>query len=140
MLKEFKEFAVKGNMVDMAVGIVIGAAFSTIVKSLVSDIIMPIVSGIFSLPDFSNLFVVLKGGAGEVFTSVEAAREAGAAVLAYGSFIDAIIAFAIVAWALFLVVKGINKLKKEEVAVEEEVVSGPTEIDLLSEIRDALKK
>ena len=138
MLKEFKDFAVKGNMVDMAVGIVIGAAFSTIVKSLVDDIIMPIVSGIFSIPDFSNLFVVLKGVEGEVFTSVEAAREAGAAVLAYGSFINAVIAFAIVAWALFLVVKGINKLKKEEVVEEEP--AGPTEVDLLAEIRDALKK
>lgn len=137
MLKEFKEFAVKGNMIDMAVGIVIGGAFGTIIKSLVSDILMPIVSGLFSLPDFSNLFVVLKG-TGEVFTSVEAAREAGASVLAYGLFINALIAFLILAWALFVVVKGINKLKKEEVTEEEP--AGPTEVELLAEIRDSLKK
>ena len=138
MLKEFKEFAVKGNMVDMAVGIVIGGAFGTIVKSLVSDIIMPIVSGIFKVPDFSNLFIVLKG-TGDSFTSVEAAREAGASVLAYGTFINALIAFLIVAWALFVVVKAINKLKKEKDVVEE-TPAGPTEVELLSEIRDALKK
>lgn len=139
MLKEFKDFAVKGNMVDMAVGIVIGGAFGTIVKSLVDDVIMPIVSGIFTLPDFSNLFVVLKSVDGADFTSVEIAREAGAAVLAYGSFINAVIAFLIVAWALFIVVKGINKLKKEKEA-EPEAPKGPTEVELLSEIRDALKK
>lgn len=137
MLKEFKDFAIKGNMVDMAIGIVIGGAFGTIVKSLVADVLMPLISGLLKVPDFSNLFVTLKG-AGEDFTSVEAAREAGASVLAYGNFINALIAFIIVAAALFFVVKGINKLKKEEEVVEEE--SGPTELDLLSEIRDALKK
>ncbi|MCA9351563.1 large conductance mechanosensitive channel protein MscL [Patescibacteria group bacterium] len=138
MLKEFKAFAVKGNMVDMAVGIIIGGAFGTIVKSLVDDVIMPIISGIFTLPDFSNLFLVLKG-TGESFTSVDAAREAGAAVLAYGSFINAIIAFLIVAWALFMVVKGINKLKQEEEATPE-APKGPTEVELLAEIRDTLKQ
>ena len=135
MLKEFKEFAIKGNMVDMAIGIVIGGAFGTIIKSLVADVIMPIVSGIFKLPDFSNLFVVLKG-TGESFTSVEAAREAGASVLAYGNFINALIAFLLLAWALFIIVKGINRLKKKE----EEAPKGPTELDILVEIRDALKK
>lgn len=134
MLNEFKKFAVKGNMVDMAVGIVIGGAFGTIVKSLVADVIMPVVSGIFRLPDFSNLFIVLSGEG--KFDSVAAAREAGVSVLAYGNFINAILAFLIVAWALFVVVKGINKLKKQE----EEKPKGPSEIDLLSEIRDALKK
>jgi len=137
MLKEFKEFAVKGNMVDMAVGIVIGGAFGTIVKSLVADIIMPVVSGVLSVPDFSNLFVVLKG-TGDDFTSVEAAREAGASVLAYGTFINSLIAFLIVAWALFIVVKGINKLKKEQPTEEEP--AGPTEVELLTEIRDSLQK
>ena len=125
-------------MVDMAVGIIIGGAFGTIVKSLVDDVIMPIISGIFTLPDFSNLFLVLKG-TGESFTSVDAAREAGAAVLAYGSFINAIIAFLIVAWALFMVVKGINKLKQEEEATPE-APKGPTEVELLAEIRDTLKQ
>ena len=135
MLKEFKEFAIKGNMVDMAIGIVIGGAFGTIIKSLVADVIMPIVSGIFKLPDFSNLFVVLKG-TGETFTSVDAAREAGASVLAYGNFINALIAFLLLAWALFIIIKGINHLKKKE----EEAPKGPTEVDILTEIRDALKK
>lgn len=138
MLKEFKEFAIKGNMVDMAVGIIIGGAFGTIVKSLVADVIMPIVSGVFSIPDFSNLFIILKG-TGEEFTSVEAAREAGAAVLAYGTFINAMIAFLIVAWVLFMLIKGINTLKKKEAAKPEEP-KGPTEIELLAEIRDSLKK
>lgn len=136
MLKEFKDFAIKGNMLDMAIGIIIGGAFGTIVKSLVSDVIMPIVSGIFKIPDFSNLFVVLSGEG--VFTSVEVARESGASVLAYGNFINALIAFLIVAWVLFMVVKGINRLKKEK---EENLVeSGPSEIDLLIDIRDSLKK
>ncbi|MCA9351350.1 large conductance mechanosensitive channel protein MscL [Patescibacteria group bacterium] len=138
MLKEFKAFAVKGNMVDMAVGIIIGGAFGTIVKSLVDDVIMPIISGIFTLPDFSNLFVVLKG-TGESFTSVDAAREAGAAVLAYGSFINAVIAFLIVAWALFMLVKGINTLKQQEEAAPE-APKGPTEVELLTQIRDSLKQ
>ncbi len=136
MLKEFKEFAVKGNMVDMAVGIVIGGAFGTIVKSLVTDVIMPVVSGIFKLPDFSNLFVQLSGDGS--FASVEAAREAGASVLAYGNFMNALLAFLIVAWALFMVVKAINKLKKEEPVIEEEP-AGPTEVELLAEIRDSLQ-
>ena len=141
MLKEFKEFAVKGNMIDMAVGIIIGGAFGTIVKSLVADVIMPIVSGILTAPDFSNLFIVLKGIEGETFTSVEAARESGASVLAYGTFINEVIAFLIVAVAVFMLVKGINKLKRE---AEPETVSeepkGPTEVELLAEIRDSLKK
>ena len=136
MLKEFKQFAVKGNMVDMAIGIIIGGAFGTIVKSLVSDVIMPIVSGIFKIPDFSNLFIILKG-TGEVFTSVETAREAGASVLAYGSFINAVIAFLIVAWVLFVFVKGINKLKQKE---DEVPKAPPADIVLLEEIRDLLKK
>ena len=139
MLKEFKKFAIKGNMIDMAVGIIIGGAFGTIVKSLVDDIIMPVISGIFTLPDFSNLFIVLKG-TGESFTSVEAAREAGASVLAYGQFINATIAFLIVAFALFMIIKGINELKrKDEEVAKEEKPEGPTEKELLADIRDLLK-
>jgi large conductance mechanosensitive channel len=137
MLKEFKEFAVKGNMMDMAVGIIIGGAFGTIVKSLVDDIIMPVISGIFKLPDFSNLFIKLSGEG--TFTSVEMAREAGASVLAYGSFINAVIAFLLVAWALFIVVKGLNKLKRKEEPAEE-IPAGPTEVELLVEIRDSLRR
>ncbi len=138
MLKEFKEFAIKGNMIDMAVGIVIGASFGTIVSSLVNDIIMPVVSGILRLPDFSNLFVKVSGEG--TFSSVAQARDAGASVLAYGSFINAFLAFAVVAFALFMVVKGINKLKKEQPIEEVSVETGPTEIELLKEIRDSLKK
>ena len=141
MLKEFKEFAVKGNMIDMAVGIIIGGAFGTIVKSLVADVIMPLVSGILTTPDFSNLFIVVKGVAGETFTSVETAREAGASVLAYGTFINEVIAFLIVAVAVFMLVKGINKLKREtEPETKSEKPKGPTEVELLTEIRDSLKK
>ena len=137
MIKEFKEFAIKWNMIDMAIWIMIWAAFSTIVKSLVDDIIMPIISGIFKIPDFSNLFVVLSNPSGETFSSVALAREAWASVLAYGLFINAILAFLMVSVTLFFVVKGINKLKKSEKKVEEPKIS---ELDVLIDIRDQLKK
>lgn len=137
MLKEFKEFALKGNMIDLAVGIIIGGAFGTVVKSLVDDIIMPVVSGILKLPDFSNLFIILRNPTGSDFTSLSSAREAGASVLAIGSFINAFIAFALVAFALFLIIKGVNKMKKKE---ETAAPTGPTEIELLTQIRDSLKK
>ncbi|MCD8507838.1 MAG: large conductance mechanosensitive channel protein MscL [Candidatus Pacebacteria bacterium] len=140
LLDEFKSFAVKGNMVDMAVGIMIGAAFGTLVKSIVDDIVMPIISGVFRIPDFSNLFFVIGQKSDEVFTSVAAARAAGEAVFAYGLFINAAIAFLLVAWVLFLVIKGINTLKRAEEAKQEEKPKGPSEIDVLMEIRDALKK
>lgn len=139
MLREFREFAVKGNMIDMAVGIIIGGAFGTIVKSLVDDVIMPTISGIITSPDFSNLFIVLKGSNGSSFETLTAAREAGTVVLAYGNFINAIIAFTIVAWALFVVVKAINKMKRKE-EEKPKTQKGPTEVDLLTEIRDVLKK
>lgn len=139
MIKEFKEFAMKGNMLDMAVGIVIGAAFGTMVKSLVDDIIMPVVSGIFRIPDFSNLFVVINQQAeGVDYVAVDAAREAGEAVFAYGLFINAILAFFLVAIALFFVIKAMNKMKKEE--PKEETPKGPSELDVLMEIRDSLKR
>jgi large conductance mechanosensitive channel len=140
MLKEFKEFAIKGNMVDMAVGIIVGAAFGTVVKSIVDDILMPIVSGLFRMPDFSNLFVVLRPKTSQSFTSIEAAREAGESVLAYGLFINAMIAFAIVAFVLFMVVKAMNKLKREEEAAPAPAPAGPTQEQLLSEIRDLLAR
>jgi len=116
MLKEFKEFAVKGNMLDMAVGIIIGAAFGTVITSLVNDLLMPVISGIIGTPDFSNLFLVLRNPTGATFTSVKAARDAGAVVLAYGLFLNAIIAFLIVSFALFMMVKGINRLRRQEEA------------------------
>ena len=138
MLKAFKEFALKGNFFDMAVGIVIGASFSTIVKSLVDDIIMPIV-GVFSGGiDFKEKFINL--GDGE-FETLAAAKEAGVAVITYGNFISAIITFIIVAFVLFLIVKGMNKamdsMKEEEAAAPSEPSD---EVKLLTEIRDSLAK
>lgn len=140
MFKEFKEFAMKGNFVDMAVGIVIGAAFGTIVKSFVDDIIMPWVGSFTGGTDFSNMFYVLKEGtAGAEYATVAAAAEAGAITMNYGLFINSVITFIIVAFALFMVIKGINAAKAAE--EEAEAVAEPSdEIKLLTEIRDALKK
>jgi len=144
MLKEFKEFAMKGNMVDMAVGIIIGAAFGAVVKSLVDDILMPIVAAVFGTPDFSNLFIILRNPpdvAGVDMETVAAVREAGGVALAYGSFINVIIAFLIVAFVLFLVVKAMNQMKrKEEAAPAPAAPPEPSaEEKLLAEIRDLLK-
>ena len=111
MFKEFKEFAVKGNMVDMAVGIIIGAAFGKIVSSMVSDIMMPPIGKILGGVDFSNLFINLSGGD---YPSLAAAKAAGAATINYGVFINQLSDFVIVAFVLFLVVKGVNKIKREE--------------------------
>ena len=117
MLKEFKEFAVRGNVVDMAVGIIIGASFGTIVKSLVSDIIMPPIGLLLGKVNFSNLFIVLSGKEPSYATLGEA-QTAGAVTLNYGVFIDTIISFIIVAFAVFLVVRSVNRLKREEPAPE----------------------
>jgi large conductance mechanosensitive channel len=136
MVNEFKEFIAKGNVMDMAVGIIIGAAFTAIVTSLVGDLINPIISLFMGGIDFSGLFAIL--GDGE-FTSLAAAEEAGAAVFAYGRFIMAIINFLIIAFVVFLLVKAVNSMKKAEEAPAEEP-AGPTEIELLMEIRDSLKK
>ena len=139
MLKEFKTFAMKGNMLDMAIGLVIGAAFGAVVKSLVDDVVMPVVASITGSPDFSNLFVVLRGPAGETFTSVAAAREAGAVVFAAGLFINALVAFLMVAFVLFFVVKGANRLKRQEEAAPVAPPEPPADVKLLAEIRDLLK-
>jgi large conductance mechanosensitive channel len=139
MLNEFKAFIARGNVVDLAVGIIIGAAFTAIVNSLVADLVNPLIGVVTGGIDFSNLFINL--GEGE-FASLAAARAAGAPVFAYGSFITAVINFLIIAWVVFLLVKAVNKLqdtlkKKEEAAA---AAAGPTELDVLKEIRDALKK
>ncbi|MEM1235375.1 MAG: large conductance mechanosensitive channel protein MscL [Pseudomonadota bacterium] len=136
MIKEFKDFIAKGNVMDMAVGIIIGAAFTAIVSSLVADLINPIISLFTGGIDFSSLYVLL--GEGE-YPSMAAAEEAGAAVFAYGRFIMAIINFLIIAWVVFMLVKSVNSMKKKE----EEAApapAGPSEKDLLMEIRDALQK
>ena len=135
MISEFKDFAAGGNMVDMAVGIVIGAAFGTVIKSLVDDLLMPIVSSVFSLPDFSQLYMPLKETAtAKGGIALEAFREAGGVALAWGNFINSLLAFLIIDFALFMVVKGVNKIKK---AAAEET---PANEVLLAEIRDLLKK
>ena len=135
MIKEFKEFAVKGNMLDMAVGIVLGAAFGTIVKSLVGDIFMPVIGYFMGGVDFSNIFITLGDGK---FDTLKAAQDAGAATVNIGLFINSVIAFLIVAWILFMVVKGMNAARKEEEeAAEDEKPS--EDIVLLTEIRDLLK-
>jgi large conductance mechanosensitive channel len=115
MMKEFREFAVKGNVVDMAVGIIIGAAFGTIIKSLVADVIMPPIGLLLGDVDFSNLFIILKHGA-EVaeYLTIAEAQAAGAVTLNYGIFINTIISFLIVAFAIFILIKNINRMKKEE--------------------------
>jgi large conductance mechanosensitive channel len=118
MLKEFKDFAMRGNVVDMAVGIIIGAAFGTIIKSLVADVIMPPIGLLLGDVDFANLFAVLKQGA-EVagpYESLAAAKEAGAVTINYGAFINTIISFIIVAFAIFLLIRNLNRMKKEEEA------------------------
>ena len=118
MMKEFKEFAVKGNVVDMAVGIIIGAAFGTIVKSLVADVIMPPIGLLLGNVDFSQLFIVLKEGATAVgpYLTLADAQAAGAVTLNYGTFINTIISFLIVAFAIFILIKNVNRMKREEPA------------------------
>ena len=138
MLKEFREFAVKGNVVDMAVGIIIGAAFGKIVDSLVKDVIMPPVGLLLGKADFANLFTVLRPGATPgPYPTVEAAQKAGAVTFNYGIFINTMISFVIVAFAVFLLVRAINRLRREE---EVAPAVTPEDVVLLREIRDALKK
>lgn len=143
MLDEFKAFIAKGNVMDMAVGIIIGAAFTAIVKSMVDDLINPIIGLFTGGVDFTNNFVVLSGD-GSSYSSLEAAREAGASVFAYGSFLMAVINFLIIAWVVFLLVKSVNRardaMQRQEDTPAEEAPAGPTELDVLLEIRDSLKK
>ncbi|MEM9717430.1 MAG: large conductance mechanosensitive channel protein MscL [Pseudomonadota bacterium] len=137
MFQEFKTFVAKGNVMDMAVGIIIGAAFTAIVTSLVGDLLNPIISLFMGGLDFASLFALL--GDGE-YASLTDAEEAGAAVFAYGRFIMAIINFLIIEFVVFLLVNGVNSMKKKEEEEAPAEPAGPTEIELLMEIRDALKK
>jgi large conductance mechanosensitive channel len=119
MLQEFKSFAMRGNVVDMAVGIIIGGAFGTIVKSLVSDVIMPPIGLLLGGVDFSDLFITLKDGSSAgPYATIASAQEAGAVTIGYGLFINSVISFLIVAFAVFLLIKSINKLQKQEAAAE----------------------
>lgn len=134
MLKEFKEFAMRGNVVDLAVGIVIGAAFGKIVTSLVNDIVMPPIGLLLAKVDFSSLFVNLGP---ESYPSLAAAQEAGAPILRYGLFINTVLDFLFVAFAVFLLVRAVNRMKKQE---PPPAPAAPTaEVQLLTEIRDSLR-
>jgi large conductance mechanosensitive channel len=137
MLNEFKAFIAKGNVMDLAVGVIIGGAFGLIVSSLVDDIIMPIVGAIFGGLDFSNFFIPLAAGVSA--TTLDAAREQGA-VLAYGNFLTVLINFLILAWIIFLMVKAVNSLRKQEEEAPAAPAAPPADIALLTEIRDLLKK
>ncbi len=138
MMSEFKEFALKGNVMDLAVGVIIGAAFGKIVDSLVKDIIMPIVGSIFGNLDFSSMYMLLGEAPAGVENNIAALQEAGVPVLAYGNFITIAINFIILAFIIFQMVRMMNKMKREEPAAAP--APTPDDIVLLREIRDALKK
>ena len=138
MWREFREFAMRGNAIDLAVGIILGAAFTTIVNSLVNDILMPPLGLLIGGIDFSSFFITLKGGGS--YATPEAAKAAGAVTINYGVFINAVIRFVIVAFAVFLIVKQINRLRWEEpAAAPPPPPEPPREEVLLTEIRDILK-
>jgi large conductance mechanosensitive channel len=137
MLKEFKEFAMRGNVIDMAVGIVIGAAFGKIVTSLVNDVVMPPIGLLMGNVDFSNLFVSL--GMTQPYTSVAEAEAAGAPIIKYGIFINTILDFVIVAFAIFLVIRGVNRFRRKQAAAPAAPAAPTTEEKLLTEIRDLLR-
>ncbi len=135
MLQEFKEFAMKGNALDLAIGVIIGAAFGAIVKSIVDDMLMPIIGAIFGGLDFNNYFIGLSSAVTQ--GTLEAAKEQGA-VLAYGSFVTAAVNFLIIAFILFIIVKGINAMKRQEEEAPAEPPAPPKNEVLLAEIRDLL--
>ncbi len=142
MLQEFKKFIAKGNVMDMAVGIIMGAAFTAIVNSMVGDLIMPVIGTVTSGVDFADKFFALDGGD---YASLKAAKEAGAAVISYGVFVNAVINFIIIAFVVFMLVRGVNKIKeaaeKEEAETAAAAPAAPSQSEvLLAEIRDALKK
>jgi large conductance mechanosensitive channel len=140
MFQEFREFIQRGNVIDLAVAVIIGAAFNAIVKSLVDDIIMPPIGWLSGGVDFTNLYINLSGG---TYESLAAAQEAGAATINYGIFINTVINFLIVAFVIFIMIRKINMMKREEAAAEEETPPAPPEPSneekLLAEIRDLLK-
>ncbi|BCL74939.1 large-conductance mechanosensitive channel [Jeongeupia sp. HS-3] len=139
MFKEFKEFAMRGNVIDLAVGVIIGAAFGKVVDSLVKDVIMPPLGFLIGKVDFANLFLTLaQGKVPGPYATLDAAQKAGAVTLNLGVFINTMISFTIVAFAIFIVVKAMNKLKREEPAAP--AAATPEDVQLLREIRDLLKK
>ena len=142
MIREFTDFIARGNVMDLAVGIIIGAAFTAIVASLVSDLINPIIGLILGGVDFSNMYVVLKGTVAEG-AGLKTARDSGAAIFAYGSFLTAVINFLIIALVVFFLVKTINRMQAAAIrkkVAEPQAPMGPTELDVLMQIRDSLQK
>jgi large conductance mechanosensitive channel len=135
MFNEFKDFVARGNVLDLAVGVIIGAAFGTIVKSLTDDLIMPIVGALFGGLDFSSFYIPLAAVPEGTAASLAAVRAAGVPVFAYGAFITTVINFLILAFIIFMIVRYANRLLRTKIAE-----AGPTEVDLLTEIRDELKK
>ena len=140
VMTEFREFAVKGNVVDLAVGVIIGGAFGKIVDSLVADIIMPLVGLVFGKLDFSNLYVVLGTVPAGVANNLAELKKAGVAVLAYGNFITIAVNFIILAFIIFMMVKQINRLRNEPAAAPAEPPPTPEDVVLLREIRDSLRR
>ena len=134
---EFKEFALKGNVMDLAVGVIIGGAFGKIVDSLVKDVIMPVVGKVLGGVDFKQLYINLGD---QAFETLEAAEKAGAPLIKYGAFINTVVEFVIVAFVIFMVIKGINKMKREQPAAPAEPPATPEDVLLLREIRDSLRK
>ena len=135
MWSDFRNFIARGNVVDLAVGMIIGAAFTTIVKSLVDDIIMPVVGVVTNGIDFANLYINLSGGE---YATLQAAQEAGAATVNYGLFINALVHFFIVALLIFMMVRGISRLQEKAEDPDDNTVKTPRDIELLQDIRDAL--
>ena len=140
MLQEFKEFAVKGSVMDLAVGVIIGGAFGKIVDSVVGDLVMPVVGAVIGKPDFSSLFVVLGQAPAGTAMTLDALKKAGIPVLAYGNFITVAVNFAILAFIIFMMVKQINRLKKETPPAPATPAVTAEDVLLLREIRDSLKK
>ncbi|AIJ44975.1 Large-conductance mechanosensitive channel [Comamonas sp. PE63] len=140
MMQEFREFAIKGNVMDLAVGVIIGGAFGKIVDSVVNDLIMPLVGLFFGKLDFSNLFVVLGTMPEGVPRTLDALKKAGIPVFAYGNFITVAVNFVILAFIIFMMVKQINRLKREAPAAPEQAPATPEDIQLLREIRDSLNR
>ena len=140
MMTEFKEFAVKGNVMDLAVGVIIGGAFGKIVDSVVADLIMPLVGAVFGKLDFSNLFVVLGSPPAGTVMTLDALKKAGVPVFAYGNFITVAVNFAILAFIIFMMIKPMNRLKRETPAAPAAPAPTPEDVMLLREIRDSLKK
>lgn len=140
MLREFREFAVKGNVIDLAVGVIIGGAFGKIVDSLVGDVIMPLIAAVVGRLDFSNHFLVLGSVPPGTAMTLDALKKAGVPVLAYGNFLTVAVNFVILAFIIFVMIKQINRLKREAPAAEKAPVAPPEEVVLLREIRDSLRR